>query len=90
MTLTPQVVLKRLRQAAQRPGGFILSIHAFSRSGHRSVPRRDIVHAFLTAATATLQDNGTWRISSTDEEGDELTVIVSVRDTGTLEVITVY
>lgn len=90
MTLTPQEVLHRLRQAAQRPGGFILSIHAFSRAGCRSISRRDIVHAFFTAREATLQHNGTWRISSSDEDGDDLTLIVSVRESGNIEVITAY
>ena len=90
MTLTPQEVLRRLRQAARRPGGFILPIHAFSRAGQRSISRRDIVHAFLTATQATPQDNRRWRINSSDEDGDELELVVSVPDDRIIEVITVY
>lgn len=88
MTLTTHAVLERLRQAARRPGGFILSVHAFSRSGDRSISRRDIASVFLTARHAILQSNGAWRIRGVDDDGVELTVIVSANHR--IEVITVY
>lgn len=88
MALTPAQVLERLKQAAREAGGFILSIHALSRAGSRSVSRRDIVSAFLTSSQATQQGNGRWQILGFDEDGARLCVIVVV-DTR-IEVITVY
>jgi hypothetical protein len=88
MTLKPPDVLARLRLAAQSNSGFIFSVHAFSRAGQRTVTRKDVVNAFLTAGTATQQDNGTWRVKGLDEDGDDLTVIVSVGIR--IEIVTVH
>lgn len=81
-------ILARLRLAAQSNAGFIFSVHAFARAGQRTISRRDVINAFLTAATATEQDNGNWLIKGLDEDGDELTVIVAVNDR--VEIVTVF
>lgn len=76
VTLTPPIVLAKLRQAARSRAGFILSIHALSRTMQRNITRQDVASVFLTAQQADEQDNGTWRVNGLDEDGRELNVVV--------------
>src|SRR5690554_5137152 len=73
VTLTPRVVLARLKLAAQIKAGFIFSVHACIRADQRSVTRQDVINVFVTARQAEAQDNGNWRIKGLDDDGEELT-----------------
>lgn len=81
-------VLAQLKLATQSNAGFIFSVHAFARAGQRTISHRDVVKVFLTAATATEQSNGNWLVKGLDEDGDELTVVVTVN--ARIEIVTVF
>lgn len=55
-----------------------ITTHADRRARERGADYEDIRHGLMTAQSCKLQENGCWRVPSTDREGDELVLIVAL------------
>ena len=62
--------------------------HGEPRMRERGVTYADVEHGLVHARRCKVQDNGRWKLASTDRAGDELTLIAVVTD-GVL-VVTVF
>lgn len=70
-------------------GRYIYADHALDQMSRRNVTRGDVRSALGSATVATFQaDNGRWRITGTDRDGDSLSLAV-VFENG-IVVVTVF
>lgn len=69
-------------------GRWTLSGHAKKQAAKRGAAAADVRCALVSAVACSDQGDGTWRVESADEEGDDLTLIVAFED-GVL-VVTVF
>ena len=54
--------------------------HPIDRADERTVQYGDLRHALVNASRCKLQPNGRWRVDGKDLDGDDLTIIVIIRD----------
>lgn len=73
-----EVIHKATRALVQDAARF--TRHVADQMNRRNVTLRDLSVALFKATSAELQPNGTWRIKSIDGDGDDLTIVVDVRD----------
>ncbi|HCF56847.1 MAG TPA: hypothetical protein DFS52_02475 [Myxococcales bacterium] len=69
-------------------GRWLLSAHAKRRAIERGIRLEDVRFALVSAVTCCDQGDGTWKVPSSDPDGDELTAIVA-REDGVL-VVTLF
>ncbi len=62
--------------------------HAWQRMGERGAQYEDVRHALASARRCRAADQGRWRVSGDDLDGDELTLVVAI-EAGVV-VVTVY
>lgn len=58
----------------------ILSRHADRRMDQRGASYQDVRHALMNARACRDQGDGTWRVDGPDLDGDDLTLVVALRD----------
>lgn len=62
--------------------------HAWQRMGERGAQYEDVRHALAGAHRRRAADQGRWKVSGDDLDGDELTLVVAI-EAGAI-VVTVY
>ena len=62
--------------------------HAWQRMGERGAQYEDVRHALASARWCKASDQGRWKVTGDDLDGDELTLVVSI-EAGVI-VVTVY
>ena len=85
--MTAQQALETVRGYALA-NQYVISGHCRTRMAERNVSEDDIVHGLTSATVATEQENGRWKLGSTDVDGDELTLIVAIE--GGVVVVTIF
>ncbi|MGA8893034.1 MAG: DUF4258 domain-containing protein [Anaeromyxobacteraceae bacterium] len=54
--------------------------HAWQRMGERGVRYEDVRHALVGARRCRAADQGRWKVTGDDLDGDELTLVVSIEE----------
>ena len=62
--------------------------HAWQRMGERGAQYEDVRHALAGARRCKAADQGRWKVSGDDLDGDELTLVVAIE--ASVIVVTVY
>jgi hypothetical protein len=70
----------RLVREAGRTGVFWVGHHARQRMAERNVRVSDIEHGLSIARSCSSQRNDRWKVPTEDLDGDELTLIIELRD----------
>lgn len=77
--MTPIEALEQA-QTLFRTGNYIIEDHAWARMRERRVSMKDIRTAILQASNCSKGYQGRWLIEGADNEGDSLTIVVSIKE----------